>query len=118
MNEAEFPAELRPAATALRELATQATPGPWTTTGDIQGSTDVRGPNNELVAANADGPDWPVVDLGNARWIVATSPAAARPLAMWLEDIAQQLDDDEPVSGPSLAAAVLLARQINQAVVG
>jgi hypothetical protein len=110
------PAEtLRAAAERLRELAKDATPGPWRfelrplagvnpsveeawVVGplgeDVSGTIEVaRGYAHE--ADDADGP-WLVEPDG--RWIAALSPAVAEPLAAWLEQrstwCAQCVHDD------------------------
>jgi hypothetical protein len=73
---------LRDAATRLRDLATEATEGPWN-----YDPAYGFGSTAEVVAQNG---GWIVVrgdhdEDSNLRWIAAMSPALAEPLAAWLE---------------------------------
>lgn len=77
--------QLREAATQLRELAVEATEGPWN-----YDPAYGFGSTAEVVAENG---GWIVVrgdhaEDSNLRWIAAMSPAVAEPLAAWLESVA------------------------------
>jgi hypothetical protein len=124
--------ELRRAAVRLRELAARATPGPWehvstgagegrprwilgapTEPGDAWSAADVIAITDDMVAALQDitEPDRIISD-GDMDWIATVGPQIAPPLAEWLEDTADWLEqwDTEPSDDHP---ALILARAIN-----
>jgi len=111
---------LRDAATLIRRLAAEATPGPWRAGIEIQGVADVIGPNGEKVCQ--DGIDWPVVTVPNAGWIATMGPHLADHIAAWLDHEAAALDEWINVyalqrglgerSNPGRDAALTIARDV------
>jgi hypothetical protein len=112
------PAEtLRAAAARLRELATAATPTPWTVSIEhiaehrtwIEGEPDQDGHSIAEVHRCSDHPGREQPD---AKWIATMSPATAGPLADWLDTTADLIDSEptRPVTPkrPALDLAKLI----------
>lgn len=122
--------ELRKAAATLRELAAEATPGPWDVVNEMEpwdtpaaDVANVHGRDRRdgtydwkwsWVVASPDGHPDPCMKVENARWVAALSPAVAGPLARWLDDAAGESEDYGLVV---MAPAYDLARVINEAVI-
>jgi hypothetical protein len=95
---------LREAAAKLRETATKATSGPWTTSGaDTVGQWSVYDAEWQVASARAynhtrsiggrRGPGYIDPDA-NAAWIALASPLLAEPLAVVLEALAATIDEE------------------------
>lgn len=84
---------LRAAAVRLREVAGEATPGPWQV--GRAWPADVC-TEEEMVFGSGFGPDVDLFDVEqrNARWIALMHPGIAEPLALLLTAIAEQADQD------------------------
>jgi hypothetical protein len=106
----QTPAEtLRAAAQHVREMAQQATPGPWVANGAGVGTDYTDNEPDLIVAVDA-------FDPNDAAWMALMHPGLAEPLAAWLESVAAlQFGDvplpDSPIVDHALAAArALLGR--------
>lgn len=89
---------LRAAAEKIREIATAATPGPWTAhTEDVNtypdGGTDYWY-EGDVTPYVVTGSEWSVCDKTNANWIAVMSPLVAAPIADILDAHANQFDHD------------------------
>ena len=105
--------ELRQAATRLRELAADATPGPWSVTvdDDVVADTVDSGYGPQSVAPN-------VITPEDMKWIAAMSPVIAEPMADLLDHASDWYSEPRQFS---LAAewierlCIDIARTINRA---
>lgn len=97
---------LREAARLVREHATTATPGPWTTQAfRVGGYVVIEGVDQERVADTMHGD----CQVNDARWIALMSPAIAEPLAAWLDEAASQVEYLPPRRHSAQALAVARA---------
>lgn len=85
--------ELRAAATVVRGAAHNATPGPWTVSRLPGIGRTVNDPTARLSIAVGTG--W--VSGADGEWIALMSPAAAEPLAAWLDAEAMPPEDEQRV---------------------
>ncbi|MFB4306915.1 hypothetical protein [Actinomadura sp. GTD37] len=109
--------ELRAAATLLRETASKATPGPWTTRevpdepyAEVMAGTEVAVAH--AVSEHLAGPGA----AAEAEWIALMSPAVAEPLAASLEEAAQAAEFLSELADKSLinlTNALAVARALN-----
>jgi hypothetical protein len=82
----QTPAEtLRAAAQHVREMAQQATPGPWVANGAGVGTDYTDNEPDLIVAVDA-------FDPNDAAWMALMHPGLAEPLAAWLEMEAHMWD--------------------------
>lgn len=112
--------ELREAATRLRKIGSKVMPGPWESLND----------GDRLVAwRNVPGTDFDddmeyvfdePLEKETAEWVALVNPDLAEPLAAWLEEAADTVDElgVHPVLGPGerTRAALAVARVLNGGV--
>lgn len=98
-------AELRAAAAKLRETAEQATAGPWQVRGGNQVSSNVVTLDGSVVIdGGAHQSAKKAVVFGaalhaDAAWIALAHPGLAKPLAAWLNDVADAVEGHDPDDG-------------------
>jgi hypothetical protein len=106
---------LRAAAARLRDLAKEATPGPWEIEYDHGGTYA-----QAVFRMDPEHPDDVDCSIGLGAmgaaadnvWISVMSPAVAEPLAVWLEDTARRTDQWQSWMVGSAAEALAFARSI------
>lgn len=95
--------ELRAAATRVREVAKEATPGPWridAECSDMVISPEPAWTGGPTVIAGDLHDGTPIGDWDNVAWIALTSPALAEPLADLLDDVGDLIDSHPDLARP------------------
>lgn len=113
--------ELKTAAAKLREMAKNASRGPWIV-GDCElyprwmlseGERDEHGYRGDVTRISEDEADVFRISDADWRWMGFAHPGLAEPLASWLESAANEFITEEWTDCPTAARAVAVARVIN-----